>query len=276
MRGLIAGLLLLVGLALVPLANIGVWTRRELLPSHSFTDLATQVVEKDAVKNALAARLVDELVARESRLRFGRFLLEPAVREVLDTDQFRTVFRTAVAATHDQLERGDDQLSLELDALMPIVRNLVAQVDAGLASRLPESIGLPSIEIVSREQVPQLWLGVEVTREASWVFPVLMVLALAGAVVVAERRALMLMIAGFGVAFVCLVMVLALRTGRDLLSDVVGPQVDVEAFDAGYDMVTESLVVQTLVFGVGGLVAAAVGVVLVVRSRRNVRPSGWA
>jgi hypothetical protein len=276
MRGFAAGLLLLAGLVLVPFANIGIWTRRELLPTDSFTQLATQVVEEDAVQQALAARLVDELVAREPRLGLARILLEPAMREVLGTDEFRRVFEIAVTDTHDQLERGDDRLSLNLDAVLPIARELVARLDEGVANRIPDSIGLPSINVVRKEQVPQLWLGVEVTREASWVFPLLALLTLAAAVVVAERRALVLALAGLGVAFVCLVMVLALRTGRDLLSDVVGPEVDVRAFDAGYDVVTESLVVQTAVLAVGALVTAAIGVVLVLRGRAKVRSTGWA
>ena len=276
MRGFLAGLLVFIGLVLVPFADLGIWTRREILPSEAFTDLATEIVTQDPVQDALAARISDELVARQPRLRLGRFVLEPAVRQALDTSQFEAIFRTAVTSTHDQLERGDDHLSLNLDALLPVVRDLVAQVDAGVASNIPDSAGLPEITFLRKEQVPELWFGVVVTRHASWAFPVLMVLAFAGAVLVAEKRALTLVIAGFGVAFVCLLIVGALRMGRDALSDVVGPELDIRAFDAGYDVVTDSIVTQTLVLGAVGIVAAGVGVALIVTRRSNTRPTTWA
>lgn len=276
MRGFVAGLLLLVGLLLVPFADLGIWTRRQILPTDSFTDLATEVVQQDAVQAALTSRLVDEIVARESRLGVARFVLEPAVGQALDTPQFESIFRVSVASTHDQLERGDDQLSLDLNQVLPIVRDLVAQVDSGVARRIPDSLGLPSITFLREEEVPELWFGVEVTREASWVFPVLMVITLGAAVAVAKQRALAVVIAGFGVAFVCLLIVLALRVGRDMLSDVVGPTIDVQAFDAGYEVVTDSLVTQSLALGVLGLLVAAVGVVLMVWRRGNTRSSSWA
>jgi hypothetical protein len=79
-----------------------------------------------------------------------------------------------------------------------------------------------------------------------------------------------------GVAFVSLLLVLALRVGQDMLSNVVGPQVDVQAFDAGYHVVTDSLVTQTIMFGVGGVLSAVIGVVFLVRTRATVRPTGWA
>jgi len=276
MRGFVAGLLVLAGLVLVPFADLGIWTRREILPTEAFTDLATEIVTQDAVQDALAKRLADELVARQPRLGLGRFVLEPAMRQALDTPQFEAIFRTAVTSTHGQLERGDDQLSLNLDAMLPIVRDLVAQVDAGVASNIPDSAGLPEITFLRKDQVPQLWFGVVVTRHASWLLPILMVLAFAGAVMVARKRALTLVIAGFGMAFVCLLLALALRVGRDMLSNVVGPEVDVRAFDAGYDVVTDSIVTQTLALGVVGLVSAGVGVVLMVWRRANTRPTGWA
>jgi hypothetical protein len=275
MRGFVAGLLLFVGFVLVPFATLGIWTRRELLPTDAFTDLATDVVQQDAVQAALASRLADELIARQPQLRLGRVVLEPATVRALDTPQFEAIFRTAVGSTHEQLVRGDDQLTLDLNAMVPIVRDFVAGVDQGVASLIPDS-GLPAFTIVRKSEVPQLWFGVDVTRRASWVFPLLMVIALAAAIAVAKQHALVLVIAGFGVAFMCLMVVLALRVGRDQLSDVVGPEVDISAFNAGWEVVTDALVTQTFVLGAVGIVAAGVGVALMVRRDSGTRPTEWA
>ncbi len=271
-RNLVAGVLLVLGLALVPFAAVGIWTQREILPTDGFTDLATEIVQDDAVSDALATRFLDELENREPRLALGRFVLEPAVKQAIQTPQFEQIFRGAVGGMHEQLLAGDDELTLDLDGLLPVVRDLVAQVDSSIADQIPTSAGLPAITVVQEDQVPQLWFGVEVTREASWVFPLLMAVAFAGAVVVGERRPLLLIIAGFGTALICLVLGVALRSGRDLLSDYVGSVVDVRAFDAGYDIVTESVVDQALLLGLVGLVAGIAGVVwLLLAGRAPVR-----
>ena len=270
-----AGTLVVVGLLLVPLASLGIWVQRQILPTDEFTDLATEVVQHPDVREALADRFLDELEAREPRLSVGRFVLQPAVREALTTDQFEQIFRTSVSDMHAQLERGDDELSLNFDGLLPVVRSLVAEVDSGLAQQIPTAAGLPSITVVRESDVPQLWQGVEVTRHASWAFPLLVLIALAGAVVVASNRPLMLIIAGFGVAVMCLIVGLALREGRDLLSDFVGPEIDERAFNSGYDIVTDNLVNQTLLLGLVGVIAAVVGVVWLLAGRAR-RPPTWA
>ncbi len=56
-------MLIALGLLLLPLANLGVWTQREVLSTSGFSSLATDVLEQDEVSAALANRLADELVA---------------------------------------------------------------------------------------------------------------------------------------------------------------------------------------------------------------------
>jgi hypothetical protein len=276
MRGFIAGVLVVVGLILVPFATVGIWTQRKLLDTEAFTDLAVEVLHQEPVRDALARRLVDELVNRQPRLVIGRIVIEPAMRQVLSSSQFEQIFRLAVSDMHAQLQRGDDQLQLDLDALLPILRSLVAQVDGGLANQIPSSAGLPSITVVRKQQVPQLWFGVQVTRRAWWAFALLMLVAFAAAIAVARQHARTLLIVGFGVAIVCLLLALSLRTGRDVLADVAGPEVDVAAFDAAYDVVTDSLVTQTLLLGGVGLVGGGVGVAVLLRRSASTRQTAWA
>ena len=279
MRGFFAGVLIVVGLLLVPFASQGVWVQRELLSTSAFTTLSTDVLAQDAVRDALANRIVDELEKQVPQLSLGRFALVPALREALDTEQFRAIFERSVRDLHTQLERGDDELTLDLDATLPLVRELVAQVPlvGGLASDIPDGV-LPKFTVVTKENVPQLWVGVEATRGASWLFPALALLFLAGGVAIARRRAVALVVVGLGVAIIAVLLVLGLRLGRDPLSEVAGPTVEVAAFKAGYDTVTDSLVVQTMVLGLGGLVLASIGLgfVLVGRGASKSAPQEWA
>lgn len=269
-------MLIVVGLLLVPLANLGVWTQRELLSTDAFTALSTDVLDQNDVRDALANQIADELERQVPQLALGRIVLVPALGQVLGSQQFEGIFERAVADMHAQLERGDDQLTLNLDAMLPLVRELVANVDAGLASRIPQQTGIAAITVVKKDNVPQLWLGVDVARQASWLFPALALVALAAGVAVARKRARALVLAGLGLAAIALLTVVALKMGQEPLSNVAGPAVDQKAFDAGYDVVTESLVVQTAVLGIIGLVAALIGIILHARGGSKSAPAQWA
>jgi hypothetical protein len=275
MRGFLAGLLALIGLLLVPLADLGVWAQRELLPTAAFTDLSTDVLREPDVRDALAQRLTDELIKQQPALLLAENLLRTGVVEVIGTDQFEQVFRASVADMHAQVERGDDQLQLNLDAVLPVVRAQVANLDETLADQVPTH-GIPPITVVTRDDVPELWAGVQTGRRASWAFPILTLVLLAAAVLVAERRAVMLVVVGVGLAVVSIALVLVIRLGRDPLSHVVGSQVSLEAFDAGYDTVTDSFVTQTLVLAGVGIVTAIGGVAASLRRGGDARPHGWA
>jgi hypothetical protein len=103
-----------------------------------------------------------------------------------------------------------------------------------------------------------------------------MLAAFVAAVAIAERRATMLIVIGLGVLVICAAVVLVVRLGQEPLSRVVGSEVTVDAFDAGYHAVTSSFVTQTLVLAGVGAVSAAAGVALKLRAARTRRPGAWA
>lgn len=275
MRAFLAGLLALVGLLLVPLANLGVWTQREVLPTDSFTDLSTEVVSEPAVQDALAQRVTDEIIKQQPALVLAEDLVRSGVLQVIQSPQFVQIFTASVADMHAQVERGDDPLQLNLDAILPIVKSQVAGLNGTLANQIPTS-GIPPITVVNRADAPQLWDGVQVGRAASWAVPILTLVLLALAVAVAQRRAVMLVVVGIGLTLISVALVLVIKVGRDPLSNVVGSQVSVEAFDAGYDTVTDSFVTQTLVLAGIGVIMTIGGAITIARAGRNVRPTGWA
>jgi hypothetical protein len=205
----------------------------------------------------------------------GRVLLQPAVGQVLRTQQFDQVFRAAVASMHAQLLGDADALQLDLNALLPIVRDQVAQVDEDVADLVPTG-GLPAFTVLERDDVPAVWRGVEIGRDASWAIPAVTLLVLVAAVVIADRRSTMLIVVGLGILIISAVTILVVRFGRDPLSEVVGSDVTEAAFNAGYDTVTSSFVTQMIVLAFVGAIAAIVGVVLKLRTTGNRRPAAWA
>jgi hypothetical protein len=275
MRGFLAGVLAIAGLLLLPLADLGIWTQRELLPTDAFTQLATDVLHEPDVQQALATRLTTELVNREPALAIGRPLVQRAVVEGIGTPQFSQVMQASLGDMHDQLKRGDDTLFLNLDATLPLIKGQLAQIDPRLAASVPSSQVLPSITVVKRADAPELWEGVQIVRRAALLFPALAVVLLALAIAFAQHRARMLVVVGAALAVVALLLVLVIRLGRDPLSNVVGSEVSVAAFNAGYRVVTSSFVTQTVVLGIVGMLAMGGGAIGVMQGGSTSRPKGF-
>lgn len=275
MRAFVAGLLVVVGLLMVPLADVGVWTRRHVLDTSSFTDLSVEVLHEPAVSDALARRLTDELMVRADLPSSARAIVGSAVDAVLSTPQFEQVFRATVGTMHEQLERGDPQLVMDFNEALPVIRERIALIDATVAAEIPDN-GLPVITVVREEEAPTMWQAVDIVRGASLVFPIAMLLVLAAAVAVSWHRARLLIVIGVGLLVIALVLGLLVSLGRGLLTDVVGPDVELAAFESGYDVVTGGFVAQTALFAFAGGAVGAAGAALMYRQKRTRRPLSWA
>lgn len=275
MRKLLAGFLAAVALLVVPLGDLGLWTRRELLNSDAFTSTASDVVQQPDVRGVLADRLVEEIVRQEPRLASSTSIVRPAIVTLIGTKAFQTVFSVAVREMHAQLERRDDQLTLQLNGALPLVRDTVTELDARAGALVPQS-GLPVITVVQKKDAKGLWAGVRVADQLSWALPLLMLGLLAAAVALSRRRATMLIVLGVGVAVDAMIVVLLLRTGRGALSNDAGSPVSDAAFNSAWDTITGSLVTQTIVLGVLGLLAVGAGVMWHARETGNQRSTIYA
>ncbi len=275
MRRFVAGLLALIGLLLVPLADAGVWMQRVVIPTGSFTDLVVEMLDEPAIQAALTARLTDEVLLRANLPSEVRPVVSPAVRTVIVSQPFEAVFRATAGALHDQLDRDDGTLSLNLDAALPQIKAVVAAQDATIATQIPDS-GLPVITVVTSDDAPELWKAADLARQSSLVFPVATLVVLAAAVLVSTRRSVLLIVIGIALVAIAVALGLVINLGRDALSDVAGSNLSKDAFSAGYDVITGSFVVQSAAVAVLGLASAAVGGVLVWNASRNRRSDQWA
>jgi len=259
----------------VPLGDLGLWTRRELLDSASFAALANKAVQKPDVRDAFAARVTSEIVKQAPRLAAQESLVRTAVGDVVGTQPFQVVFEQAVGGMHQQLTSGADQLSLQLDPALPLVRAEVAKVSASAAILVPLS-GLRSVTVVQKKDMKALWVAVGLARKASWVLPLAALALLAAALVAANNRRVALIVLGVGLTVVAVALVLLLKVGRDLLSNSVGSHVTQQAFNSAWGTITSSLVTQTIVIGVVGLLAVGTGVLWRRYEVHGRRPIGWA
>lgn len=273
MRALLAFLLSLVVVVLVPFADLGLWVQRELVGTSSFVRLGEDVLQQPAVRAALAERIVAELEQRVPGLAAQDATVRSIVDQVLRDPGLRPVLDNALASTHDQLRNGHDPLELDLNPLLPLVRQ---QLPAALAARVPVSETLNPVIVLRRRDAPVLWEGVQLVQGGALAVPLLALALLAAAVLAARRRGALCITLGASITLISLGVLALVKPGRSLLEHQVGDPTQRAAFHAGYDTVLRSFVQQTIVMALAGIVLAVIGGVLVWQHDRNRRPTGWA
>jgi hypothetical protein len=273
MRTTLAVLLAVVAVPLVQFADLGVWVEREVAGTTPFVRLGEQVLDRSAVRDALAERVVSALAGSAPGLAGREVVLRPVVARVLASPAVRPALDDVLASTHDQLRQGHDPLQLDVNPLLPAVR---AQLPPTVASRIPPGLTLAPVTVLRRRDAPAVWEGVQVVQGAAVVVPILALVALAGALVAARRRGSVCIAIGAAATVLALGLVAVVKPGRSLLEQQTGTPTQRAAFLAGYDTVTRSFVQQTVVLAVIGALLAIVGLVVIWHRSRTVRPRGWA
>ena len=128
----------------------------------------------------------------QPQLRLGRVVARAGDRAALDTPQFEAIFRarrsgartsSSCAATTSSRSTSNAMCSRSFVTSWRVSIERAANADPGLRRSSRRS------PCVRKSEVPQLWFGVEVTRRASWVFPLLMLVALRSrAIAVAKQH----------------------------------------------------------------------------------------
>jgi hypothetical protein len=267
-RGVV--LLIVVGCLLVPLADLGVWVRRVVLDTDEFTALADDLLARKAVRDGLAAEIVEQLEQAQPAIGRIRVSLRPLVSEALATPAFGELFAEEIAGVHDQLVDGADQLSLDLDPALVLVTEQVRRVAPEVAAVIPSGAALGDIVLVRRSQAPYLWAGVEAARWGSLAAIVVAFGLLALGVALARRWPLALGVAGVGVLVGSLLFLALVAAAEAYVTRWVGVAVDRAAFRASWDVFERSLMVQTLLVALVGVAAAAAGFLIELGSTRSV------
>ena len=104
--GLSTVLLVLSGV-LVPIGVIAAWADATIYDSAAFSRRAVQLLDSTSVRRELAERLTEQLArsGNEQAIAFRPAAIL-AVEAVVDTDTFRSIFRTAIRQTHESLVDG--------------------------------------------------------------------------------------------------------------------------------------------------------------------------
>ena len=100
-------MLLVLSGVLVPIGVIAAWADSTIYDSATFSRRAVQLLDSSSVRRELAEHLTEQLAraGNEQAIAFRPAAIL-AVEAVVDTDTFRSIFRTAIRQTHESLVDG--------------------------------------------------------------------------------------------------------------------------------------------------------------------------
>jgi hypothetical protein len=192
----VAGACLLLG------GLLAAWGQRAFFDSRGFAERATAALEKEAIRTALADRIVDQILIHGSaELVAVRPLLEAATAGMIRTPPFQALYGTAVREAHASFFAGDDAFVLQLADVMILLTALLERLDArfgaSLLGALPAELRSGLIVLRRRDFATETLAIAAEVRFLAWLLPGAGLLALALGVAVAPDRERALARVGF-------------------------------------------------------------------------------
>jgi hypothetical protein len=183
--------LLVIAAVLFPIGVAAAWARETLYDSTTFSDRTVEVLDSSAVRQVLAQRLTAEL-ARSGNTQAVNFRpgLELAIEAVVQTDAFRSIFRTAVRRTHAAIlagKGGSAGLDLE-DSVAIITSSLQASQPASSDTGSSGSLGGSLADVTNRLGSLGVWQLDDTISTIAIIAIVGALIAAAGAVALARDR----------------------------------------------------------------------------------------
>jgi hypothetical protein len=253
-RALVTLLLVAAGF-LLPFALVGLWTQQVLLDRERFTNLSDDLLDREAVRQGIADAVVTDIEQTQSVPVASEPVIRTGIAGALGTPAYRAAFKESLGGVHDQLTSA--RITLDVAPGVNLARAQNPQVARALSGTQ-----LPPIVIARRSEVPILWGAVDGAQRVALVTPLVVLVLLAMAVAISERRWRALGIAGTVVAGVSLLFLGLMALAKQVVGRSLDPFVARDAFDAAWDVIARSLANSTLIIVIGALVVAAGGFVI--------------
>ncbi len=252
---------------LVPLAAVALalalvtgYANRAIFDSDQFANRATAALQETAVENKVADAITDDVVLKAQQDLIGlRPVIHTVAGTIIESAQFRSLFRGAVADVHAALFNQDqDTATLALADVGTLLTDALKKV--GPKQQIPVIGGrIPRIKI--HIEVGQGFIKVvERLHKLEIITPLLLVLGIvcgAGGIALAPDRRRAIVRGGIAAAAVGVVLLLAYHVGRAALLHQVPPSSRAAAggvWDAFLDDLRTALFIFT---GAGAVIAAA-------------------
>ncbi|HUQ62206.1 MAG TPA: hypothetical protein VM121_00440 [Acidimicrobiales bacterium] len=107
---------------LMPIGLIAQWANSTFFESKTFSTRTVDLLESPAVRRELANKLTEQLAfaGNQQAVNF-RPAFQLAIEAAINTDTFRSIFRTAVERTHEAILAGNKGASLDLSDSISII-----------------------------------------------------------------------------------------------------------------------------------------------------------
>ncbi len=135
--------LVFLGSLFTAFASISLWMWRTFADSQGFADVATDMLQDDAVRQTIAQQIVVSLEQQSTTARVAvtaRPVLQEVVAEVVATNAFQGLFHAGVREVHAAVVQGHRaRLLVEVNDAAPLVKDSLKVVNPALASIIPDS-----------------------------------------------------------------------------------------------------------------------------------------
>lgn len=260
--------LVLAGLLLL-LSSFAVWVNRVALNTEVFTDTSTELIEDDAIRQAVATRVVDELfesVDVEAELQeqlppdYQRLagpaaagLREASYRLVdraLEQPRLQRLWELSIQESHQTLVavlEGDEGtvstaggvVSLDLEALVIEAADRIGLPD-DVQNEIRGRVG--RIEILSSDELDTAQDGFQILKALAWFLPILTLIAFVIAAWIAHDRRRVIRKIGVTVVVVAVLGLLAVNVvGNYIVNSLVSDTDNRTAAGNAWDILTELL-----------------------------------
>jgi hypothetical protein len=220
-RPLASSMLAVIATFLLFPAVVANWARSNVYDRDAFSDHAVQALQDDAVRRALAERIVAEILAVSSPQAVSvRPLIELVTTTVVDSITFREIYRDAVGRVHDDLF-GDgvsrEPLALTLVDALIVVTAYIRQAYPEAGAQLPTDLTSAFVDLRNEEWAVNVATSGRDVEYLAFVLPALSVVLFAAAVWTSPQRRRTFTGIGFGLIAVAALIVVAKDAGQDAL-----------------------------------------------------------
>jgi hypothetical protein len=270
------------------LMSLAIWADRQLLETESWTETSSELLEREAIRDAVADYLVAQLfenvdiqgeIASELPPR-AALLAGPATgalrqgavqvtQRALENARIQALWEDANRAAHvvfvEIVEGGGETVSTEGGVVTLDLASILGQVasevgvPADLTEKLPPDVA--QLEILRSDEISAVQDGVSLFKTLAWILVILTLLLFAASVFIAgPRRREALRAVGFSFLFVgvALYLIMGWAGGAIVgsLADTAASQPAVEeTFDVATTMLAE-IAGAAVVYGIGFVIAA--------------------
>jgi len=271
-RRILSGFLAVLAIIAVVAAVDAVWMQTTLQDEDQFVETLQPLPQEDAVAESLSIRVADGVVETAGVESFVsetlpeelsvlvppmtnsiRDMVATIANELIQSDAMATAWTTTLRVTHKSVSAvltGNDAalvaeegtVAVDLDEVAGVV---VEEVEAtGLV--LPDiDVALGRIVLYEDENLAEVQTIAEGIARLGWLLPVLALILIAGAIVVAPNRRKMTAVLGFGTALALLVSLASLRIARGAILNGIEDGVQSDAAGQVWDTILARLIQST-------------------------------